>query len=39
MENGRNHIDINLKTNASRTKYLVSEPIYHTTKRFSEYLL
>ena len=39
MENGRNHIDVNLKTNASRRKYLVSEPNYHTTKLFSEYLL
>ena len=39
MENVRNHRDIKLmKTDEKRNK-LVSEPNYHTTKRFSKNLL
>ena len=39
MENVRKHIDIKLvRTDEKRSK-LVSEPSYHTTKRFSENLL
>ena len=31
MENTRKHRDIKLVTNEARRKYLVSEPMYHTT--------
>ena len=34
MENVRNHRDIKLVTTNARTNYLVSEPLYHTTKSF-----
>ena len=39
MENIRNHRDIKLVTTDKRRNKLVSEPSYHTTKRFSEKLL
>ena len=39
MENVRKHRDIKLVTTETRTKYLVSEPNFHTTKFFSKYLL
>ena len=38
MENVRKHGDIKLVT-TERRNYLVSEPNYHTTKFFTEYLL
>ena len=39
MENGRKHRDIQLVTVNRKGSYLVSEPSYHTTKRFSKNLL
>ena len=39
MENLRKHRDIKLITTNRRRNYLVSEPNYHTTKRFSENIL
>ena len=39
MENVRKHIDIKLVTTDEKRNKLVSEPNYHTTKRFSENLL
>ena len=39
MENVRKHRDIKLVTTERRRNYLVSEPNYHTTKFFTEYLL
>ena len=39
MENVRNHRDIKLVTTDGKRNKLVSEPNYHTTKRFSENLL
>ena len=38
MENVRIHGDIKLVTTEKRRNYLVSEPNYHTTKRFTENL-
>ena len=39
MENVRKHRDIKLVTTDAKRNKLVSEPIYHTTKCFSENLL
>ena len=39
MENLRNHKDIKLVTTDEKRSKLISEPNYHTTKRFSENLL
>ena len=39
MENMRKHRDIKLVTTDEKRNKLVSEPDYHTTKRFSENLL
>ena len=39
MENVRKHRDIKLVVTEKRRDYLVSEPDYHTTKSFMEYLL
>ena len=39
MENVRKHRDIKLVTTDKRRNQLVSEPVYHTTKYFSEDLL
>ena len=39
MKNVRKHRDIKLITKERRKNYLVSEPNYHTTKRFTEKLL
>ena len=39
MENVRKHRDIKLTTTDEKINKLVSEPNYHTTKRFSENLL
>ena len=39
MENVRKHRDIKLVTTDKKRNKLVSEPSYHTTKRFSENLL
>ena len=39
MENVRKHRDIKLVTTGRRRNYVVSEPNYHTTKFFTEYLL
>ena len=39
MENLRNHRDIKLVTTDEKRSNLISEPNYHTTKRFSENLL
>ena len=39
MENVRKHRDIKLFATERRKHYLVSEPNYHTTKFFTEYLL
>ena len=39
MENVRNHRDIKLVTTDQKRNKLVSEPNYHTTKRFSKNLL
>ena len=38
MENVRKHRDIKLVTTERRRNYLVSEPHYHFTKFFTEYL-
>ena len=38
MENVREHRDIKLVTTERRRNYLVLEPIYHTTKFFTEIL-
>ena len=39
MENVRNHRDIKLVTSDKRRKLLVSEPNYHSHKKFSEHLM
>ena len=39
IENVRKHRDIELVTTDEKRNKLVSEPNYHTTKRFSENLL
>ena len=39
MENVRNHRDIKLVTSDKRRKRLVSEPNYHSHKKFSEHLM
>ena len=39
MENVKKHRDIKLVTTNKRRNQLVSEPNYHTTKKFSENLL
>ena len=39
MENARSHRNIKLVITEKRKNYLVSEPNYHTTKRFIETLL
>ena len=39
MENVRNHRDIKLVTSNKRRKRLVSEPSYHSHKKFSEHLM
>ena len=39
MKNLRKYRDIKLVTTEKRRNYLVSEPNYHTTKFFTEYLL
>ena len=39
MENARKHRDIQLVTTDKTKSYLVSEPNYHITKRFSENIL
>ena len=39
MENVRNHRDIKLITTDKRRKRLVSEPNYHSHKKFSEHLM
>ena len=39
MENVREYRDIKLVTADEKRNKLVSEPNYHTTKRFSEHLL
>ena len=39
MENVRNHRDIKLVTSDKRRKQLVSEPNYHSHRKFSEYLM
>ena len=39
MENVRNHKDIKLVTSDKRRKKLVSEPNYHSHKKFSEHLM
>ena len=39
MENVRNHRDIRLVTSEKRGKRLVSEPNYHSCKKFSDYLM
>ena len=39
MENVRNHSEIKLVTSDKRRKILVSEPNYHSHKKFSEYLM
>ena len=39
MESVRKHRDIKLVTTDEKINKLVSEPNYHTTKRFSENLL
>ena len=39
MENLRKHRDIKLVTTDEKRSKLISEPNYHTTKRFSENLL
>ena len=38
MESKRKHRDIKLVPTETRWNYLVSEPNYHTTKFFTEYL-
>ena len=37
-EDVRKHRDVKIVTTRTRRSYLVSEPNYHTTKRFSEKL-
>ena len=39
MENVRKHRGIQLVSTERKTDYLVSEPIYHTTKFFPEIVL
>ena len=39
MKNVRNHRDIKLLTSDNRRKQLVSEPNYHSHKKFSEHLM
>ena len=39
MENGRNHRDIKLVTSEKRRKRLVSEPNYHSWKKFPDDLM
>ena len=39
MENVRNHRDIKLLTSEKRRKRLVSEPNYHSCKKFSNHLV
>ena len=39
MENVRNHRDIKLVTSDKRRKRLVSEPNYHSRKKFSDHLM
>ena len=39
LENVRNHRDIKLVTSDKRRKRLVSEPNYHSHKKFSEHLM
>ena len=39
MKNVRNHIDIKLITSEKRRKRLVSEPNYHSCKKFSDHLM
>ena len=39
IENARKHRDIKLVTTNVKRNKLISEPNYHTTKRFSENLL
>ena len=39
MENVRNHRDIKLVTSDKRRKLLVSEPNYHSHKKFSDHLM
>ena len=39
MENARSHKDIKLVTSDKRRKRLVSEPNYHSHKKFSEHLM
>ena len=39
MENVRNHRDIKLVTSDKRRKRLVSEPNYHSHKKFSDHLM
>ena len=39
MENVRNHRDIKLITTEVRRNYFVSEPNYHSAKKFSDNLL
>ena len=39
IENVRKHRNITLVATERRRNYLVSEPNYHTTKFFTEYLL
>ena len=39
MENVRNHRDIKLVTSDKRRKPLVSEPNYHSHKKFSKHLM
>ena len=38
-ENQRNHKDIKLLTSDKRRKKLISEPNYHSHKKFSEHLM
>ena len=39
MENVRNHRDIKLVTSNKRRKWLVSQPNYHSCKKFSDHLV
>ena len=39
IENVRNHRDIKLITADKRRKQLVSEPTYHSHRKFSEHLM
>ena len=39
MKNVRNHRDIRLVISVKRRKQLVSEPNYHSSKTFSDYLM